>query len=206
MRPYCVGLTGGIGAGKSLVSGLFERLGAGVIDTDLIARELTMPGGIAMEAILASFGREVVAADGGLDRRAMRALVFTQPEAKAQLESILHPMIRAESARRLANSATSYVVLVVPLLVEHLAEYQYLLDRVLLVDCPEDMQIERALQRPGMDEQQLRAIMASQADRAKRRSCADDVIDNNADIASLESRVSELHTHYSHLAVRANRN
>lgn len=206
MRPYSVGLTGGIGAGKSLVSELFARHGVAVVDTDLIARELTAPGGGAMEALRASFGCGLVAADGGLDRAAMRALVFSQGEAKARLEAILHPLIRAEVERRLAVSVAPYVLLVVPLLAEHLPEYQGLIDRVLLVDCLEALQIERAQLRPGMDELQLQAIMASQASRAERRSCANDVIDNNTDIASLESRVSELHAYYSNLAAKANRN
>jgi dephospho-CoA kinase len=206
MNAFCIGLTGGIGAGKSLVSERFARLGAEVVDTDLIARELTAPGGAAMAPLLASFGPHMANSAGGLDRAAMRALAFSEAEAKSRLESILHPLIRAEALQRVAVSNAPYVLLVVPLLVEHLAEYWNLIDRLLLVDCAEALQVERALTRPGMDAQQLQAIMSSQASRAERRVCADEVIDNSADLASLDARVSELHAYYSSLAASANRN
>lgn len=194
-RPYCVALTGGVGSGKSRVAGLFAGLGAEVVDTDLIARRLTGPGGAAMAAIQAAFGPGYVAPDGGLDRARMRAAVFADPALRGRLEAILHPLIRDQAAAALAASTAAYVVLVVPLLVETGA-YGELADRVLVVDCRPARQIERVVRRDGIDAGLAAAMVAAQVDRARRLAAADDVIDNDGDPDALPARVAELHRSY----------
>ena len=196
-----VGLTGGIGSGKSAVADCFSRLGAAVVDTDAIAHELTRPGGAAMAHIRAAFGEAVVAADGSLDRAAMRRLAFSDPAARKRLEAILHPLIRAESDRRCraALTAAPYVVLVVPLLVES-GDYRRRVDRVLVVDCDDETRIGRVMSRSGLARAEVQAIMAAQAGRDERLACADDVLDNGGDLAQLQERVAELHRRYRDLA------
>jgi dephospho-CoA kinase len=196
---FIVGLTGGIGSGKSAAASLFEELGALVVDTDAIAHELTAPGGTAIEPIRKAFGEEVIASSGALDRAAMRRKVFTDPEAKARLEAILHPMIRAEADRRSAASRAPYVVLVVPLLVES-GGYRNRVLRVAVVDCPEEMQVARVMTRSGLSADEARAIMAAQVDRKDRLAAADDVIDNGGDLAALRSQVEALHRKYKEMA------
>lgn len=198
-RPFCVGLTGGIGSGKSLVARHFSDLGAHVIDTDAIARDLTRVGGVAMPLILAQFGAAMRRPDGGLDRERMRELVFADPEARRRLEAILHPRIHAEAQRQLESSRAAYVVLVVPLLVETGA-YSGLVDRVLVVDCSQAQQAERAARRDGMDPQAVARIMASQTSRAQRLAAADDVLDNSGDPDAIASQVAALHRRYLVLA------
>ena len=194
-----VGLTGGIGSGKSTVADLFAELGVPVIDTDAIAHELTAARGAAMPAIVASFGIELVAADGALDRRRMRELVFADHEAKRRLEAILHPMIRGESeARCRAASGAHYLLLVVPLLVEA-AAYRERVDRTLVVDCEEALQISRVMAR-GLTAKEVSAIMATQASRKRRLAAADDVILNNGEFADLNAQVMLLHRRYLALA------
>ena len=192
---YVVGLSGGIGSGKSAAAHLFAELGARVVDTDAIAHELTAPGGAAIEPIRSAFGKDMIAPDGSLDRAAMRRLVFEDAAAKAQLEAILHPMIRIEADARCMQSTAPYVVLVVPLLVET-AYYRGRLERVLVVDCDEETQVSRAVARSGIPAEQVRAIMAAQASRAQRLDVADDVIDNNGDLAQLREQVLRLHASY----------
>ena len=192
---YVVGLSGGIGSGKSAAAHLFAELGARVVDTDAIAHELTAPGGAAIEPIRSAFGKDMIAADGSLDRAAMRRLVFEDAAAKAQLEAILHPMIRIEADARCMQSTAPYVVLVVPLLVET-AYYRGRLERVLVVDCDEETQVSRTVARSGIPAEQVRAIMAAQASRAQRLDVADDVIDNNGDLAQLREQVLRLHASY----------
>ena len=194
-RPYIVCLTGGIGSGKSAATTRFAALGATVVDTDAIAHALTAAGGAAMPAIRDAFGAGVVAADGSLDRAAMRALAFSQPAARERLEVILHPMIRAESARRCAVAGGPYVILAVPLLIES-GSYRERCDRICVVDCPEALQIERVRARSGLDEAQIRAIMRAQASRAERLAAADDVIDNSGTLAALHARVDALDAFY----------
>jgi len=194
-RPYIIGLTGGIGSGKSAAAAHFARLGAEVVDTDLIAHGLTAPGGAAMDAIQRAFGTSMIAADGSLDRAAMRARVFSHPEAKRQLEAILHPMIRDESARQCHAATAPYVILAVPLLVES-GSYRERCDRICVVDCPEHLQLERVRTRSGLDEAQVRAIMATQASREARLAAADDVIDNSTSLEALEQQVASLHASY----------
>ena len=164
---FIVGLTGGIGSGKSAAAKLFEELGAAVVDTDAIAHELTAPGGTAIAPIRAAFGDEVVAPNGALDRAAMRRKVFTDAQAKGRLEAILHPMIRAEADRRSAAARAPYVVLVVPLLVES-GGYRSRVQRIAVVDCPEAVQVARVMSRSGLSAGEARAIMAAQVGREAR--------------------------------------
>jgi len=192
---YVVGLSGGIGSGKSAAAHLFAELGARVVDTDAIAHELTAPGGAAIEPIRSAFGKDMIAPDGSLDRAAMRRLVFGDGAAKAQLEAILHPMIRIEADARCMQSTAPYVILMIPLLVET-GYYRGRLERVLVVDCDEDTQVSRTVARSGISAEQVRAIMATQASRAQRLDVADDVVDNNGDLAQLREQVLRLHAIY----------
>ena len=200
-KPFIVGLTGGIGSGKSAVADLLAKLGAAIVDTDAIAHELTRPGGTAIPQVRAIFGNDCIAADGAMDRRKVRELVFADPAAKKRLEGFLHPMIRAESERRIAASAgrAPYAVHVVPLLVES-SDYRRRVDRVLVVDCDEALQVERVRQRSGLAEEEVRRIIAAQAPSAERLAAADDVIDNNGPFAALAPQVGALHERYVALA------
>ncbi len=195
MKPYTVGLTGGIGSGKSAVAALFARLGIAVIDTDEIAHELTRAGGAAIEPIRAAFGPGLIGADGALDRSRMRKLVFGDPAQKGKLEAILHPLIRKESSRRVESSDGAYAILVVPLLAEGGVDRSRV-QRVLVVDCSEAQQIERVMRRSGLSEKEVRDILASQATREERLAIADDVIDNRGDPEALARQVSSLNEKY----------
>ena len=197
--PFCVGVTGGIGSGKSRAAAMFGKLGAGVIDTDEISHELTGPGGSAMPAITARFSTPVTASDGSMDRAAMRKLVFANPDLRKQLEDILHPLIRTESRRRAALSTAPYVLLVVPLLLET-GGYRDLIQRVLVIDCDESLQISRTMQRSQLAESAVRSIMAAQISRQQRLTLADDVINNDRDMAHLRTQVNKLHQRYLQLA------
>ena len=199
MKPYTIGLTGGIGSGKSAVAALFAKQGIAVIDTDEIAHELTRPGGAAIEPIRAAFGAGAIGSDGALDRAKMRKLVFGNLAEKKKLEAILHPLIREESLRRGERADSAYAILVVPLLAEggiDRSRYQ----RVLVVDCTEAQQIERAMRRSGLSEGEVRDILAAQATREQRLSLADDVIDNRGAPEALERQVSRLNEKYLTLA------
>lgn len=197
---FSVGLTGGIGSGKSMVADMFAARGASVIDTDLIAHQLTAPNGGAMAAIRDAFGDAFVQASGALDRAAMRAQVFARPDLKRKLESILHPLIQAETERAAELALGSYLMFVVPLLVET-GTWKHRVSRVLAVDCPETLQVARVMQRNAMTEAQVRAIMATQVSRSERLQQADDVIVNDSDIAALEPQVDRLHRLYSEQAM-----
>ncbi|MEW5788048.1 MAG: dephospho-CoA kinase [Pseudomonadota bacterium] len=199
-RSFRIGLGGGIGSGKSAAAALFAELGATIVDTDAIAHELTGPGGRAIPPIVEAFGASILHGDGSLDRAALRARVFSDGQAKRVLEAILHPRIREEARLRCNGARGAYVVLVIPLLVEHLAEYRPLLDRIAVVDCPESLQLARAAARSGMDVEQVRAIMATQSSRQERLAIADDVITNQDDMPALARRVAELHGRYATLA------
>ncbi|MDT3737709.1 MAG: dephospho-CoA kinase [Denitratisoma sp.] len=196
---FLVGLTGGIGSGKSAAASLFEALGAAVVDTDVIAHELTAPGGAAIESIRCAFGDKVIDARGALDRAVMRLKVFADASAKARLEAILHPLIRAEADRRSAAARAPYVVLVVPLLVES-GGYRSRVRRVVVVDCPEEVQVARVMSRSGLSAEEARAIMAAQVSREQRLAVADDVIDNGGDLAALRPQVEALHRRYLEMA------
>ncbi len=199
-RPYCVGLTGGLAAGKSAVADQLARLGAEIIDTDRIARELTGPQGMALPAIVQAFGAAFLAAEGGLDRAAMRRRVFADADARRRLETILHPLILKRVRERLSHSHAPYVVLVVPLLAEVWEDYRDVVDRVLVVDCDEALQLRRVMARDGIDEGLARAMLAAQASRAARLALADDVLDNRAGWDHLTWQVQALHAHYLRLA------
>lgn len=194
-RPFCVGLTGGIGSGKSTVAGLFAELGADVVDTDVISRALTRSGGHAMPAIVAAFGARAVGPDGALDRMAMRALAFEDATVRRRLNAILHPLIHDEAMRAVAAARTPYVILVVPLLTES-AGYRDCVDRVLVVDCAEATQLARATWRDADDVSRIKAIMAAQATRAERLVIADDVVHNDGAPDSLPDQVAGLHARY----------
>jgi dephospho-CoA kinase len=198
---YVLGLTGGVGSGKSTVADLFVALGVVLVDTDAIAHELTAPGGAAMPALIEAFGAGVTTENGALDRLAMRRLVFSQAEARGRLESILHPMIRALSAERCQAATSPYVILAVPLLVES-GNYRQRCDRILVVDCPESLQIARVVARNGMTESEAQAILASQATRAQRLAIADDVLVNDGARALLDRQVGDLHAKYLQLAAK----
>ena len=197
---YRVGLTGGIGSGKSTVTALFAECGATVIDSDAISHRLTQPGGAAITAIRTAFGDGYIAADGALDRAHMRQQVFSDPAARRQLEAILHPLIRAHMLAQAGASTAPYLLLVVPLLFEA-AGYLGLVQRTLVVDCIEALQVARAMQRSRLDEQTVRAIMATQIPRAERLRRADDVIQNNGGPDTLRRQVEQLHQRY--LAISA---
>ena len=199
---FTVGLTGGIGSGKSIVAGLFAKRGVAVIDTDEIAHELTRPGGEAIAAIRTAFGASSIGADGGLDRDRMRKLVFGDAAARKSLEGILHPLIRKESARRRARARSPYAILVVPLLVEGGVDRSRY-SRVLVVDCTEAQQVERAMRRSGLSEKEVRAILAAQATREQRLARADDVIGNSGTPGALERQVSHLDEKYLTLAAQS---
>ena len=204
-KVYCIGLTGGIGSGKSTVADRFAELGAAVIDTDVIAHELTGPDGRAMPAIIATFGSEIINSTGAMDRAAMRDRVFADPEARRTLEAILHPMIRAESALRLQAVTAPYALLVVPLLVENLASYQHLLNCIAVVDSEESQQIARIASRSGLSKEQAKSILAAQASQASRLQIADDLIENRGDIMALDHQIQRLHHKYLKQATAASR-
>lgn len=199
MSACVVGLTGGIGSGKTTVANLFVEHGIELVDTDAIAHELTAPGGAAMPALIAEFGPEVATAEGALDRTAMRQRVFTDPSARARLEAILHPLIRQLSAERCLAARSPYVILAVPLLVES-GTYRERCDRIVAVDCPEARQIERVMARNKMSADEVRAIMAAQATRQQRLAVADDVVMNDTDLAALYAQVNALHQKYLQLS------
>lgn len=196
---FSVGLTGGIGSGKTTVANMFAARGAAVIDTDHIAHALTRPGGIAIPAIAKQFGEDFIASTGALDRARMRAAVFSDPTAKQRLEAILHPLIRSECDKEAQQAQGPYLILAVPLLVES-KNWKQRVSRVLVVDCPEQQQIVRVMDRNGLSEEQVRAIMANQATREQRLAAADDVITNTGDTAALEPQVERLHALYCELA------
>ena len=193
--PPVVGLTGGIGSGKSTVADLFSQRGVTVIDTDDIARELTGVQGAALPEIIAAFGAAMVLPQGGLDRSAMRRQVFADASAKARLEAILHPKIRQESRRRCQAATSIYVLLAVPLLVET-GVWQQEVRRILVVDCDEATQIARVKARNALSATEVRAIMVTQATRRARLAVADDVILNNDRLEALEPQVQALHQRY----------
>jgi dephospho-CoA kinase len=198
MQPFRVALTGGIASGKSTVADLFAALGVPVIDTDVIAREVVEPGQPALAAITAAFGPEVLDAEGRLDRRRMRAQIFADPDARRRLEAILHPAIRAEMERQSRAAGGAYQVLVIPLLAE--GGRRDHVDRVLLVDVPEALQVERLMTRDGVSREQAQASLAAQARRTARLALADDVVRNTGHVEDLREQLAALHENYLQLA------
>lgn len=201
MSAFVVGLTGGIGSGKSTVANLFVELGAALVDTDAIAHELTGRGGGAMPALIEAFGPEVADGCGALDRAAMRRRVFADSAAKAQLEGILHPQIRELADARCRVAESPYVILAVPLLIES-GTYRERCQRIVVVDCPESLQVARVMARSGLVAAEVEAIMAAQATRSERLRAADDVVINDHDLANLQPQVFRLHRKYLALAAK----
>ena len=199
MSDFVVGLTGGIGSGKSTVADLFVELGAALVDTDAIAHELTGPQGGAMPGLIEAFGPEIVDAHGALDRAAMRRRVFADAAAKARLEGILHPQIRALADARCRAAESPYVILAVPLLIES-GTYRERCQRIVVVDCPENLQVARVMARSGLTAAEVEAIMAAQVSRSERLRAADDVVLNDHDLANLQPQVFRLHRKYLALA------
>ena len=193
--PLVIGLTGGIGSGKTSAAKFFTTVGTDVIDTDKIARELTQPQGAAISSIQKSFGKNFITANGELDRKKMRDLVFSDGTSRRQLEAILHPLIRTETARLTTLASSPYIVIVVPLLLET-GGYREKVQRILVVDCNEEIQAARAIIRSGLNEQEVHAIMTTQISRQERLKQADDVIVNDMDILHLQKQVEILHRKY----------
>jgi dephospho-CoA kinase len=193
-RVYRVGLTGGVASGKSSVSKLFRALGVPIIDTDELARDVVEPGQPSLERLVERFGSSILTADGHLDRPALRTIVFSDPLARADLEALTHPAIGAAAEARSAASGGPYQILVIPLLVEKNIGSQ--LDRVLLVDCDEELQIQRLCARDGATLAEARAILNAQASRKARLGAAHDVISNDGAMSQLQPQVSALHARY----------
>lgn len=196
-----VGLTGGIGSGKSEVSRRFERLGITVVDADLVARQVVEPGQPALAQIAAHFGTDILNSDKSLNRALLRQRIFSNPSEKSWLENLLHPIIRTETLSQLAQSKSPYSILSSPLLLE--TSQHELVDRILVVDADENTQISRATQRDNNSAEQIEKIMATQLNRSQRRAQADDIIDNQGDIAELDKQVQQLHQRYLTLAQAA---
>lgn len=193
--PLVVGLTGGIGSGKTSAAKFFTSVGVDVIDTDKIARNLTQSQGSAIPSIQKSFGKNFITANGALDRKKMRDLIFSNDASRRLLEAILHPLIRTEAARLTALASSPYIVIVVPLLFET-DDYREKITRILVVDCNEENQVARAIIRSGLNEQEVHAIMATQISRQERLKQADDVIVNDMDLFHLQKQVEILHQKY----------
>jgi len=200
-RPFRVGLTGGIASGKSTASKFFSALGVPIIDTDQVARDVVEPGQPPLEQLVARFGTSILTPDGHLDRPALRNFVFSDPKARADLEALTHPAIGAAVEARSAIAGGPYQILVPPLLVEKSLGSQ--LDRVLVVDCDEQLQIKRLETRDGSTLEQARAILNAQTSRAARLKAAHDIIKNEGDMSAVRDQVAELHTKYLELARQA---
>jgi dephospho-CoA kinase len=193
-----VGLTGGIASGKSIVANMFAKLGAGIVDTDLVAREVVAPGEPGLAAVTNAFGNEVLLRSGELDRAALRRIVFADEAKRRQLEALLHPLIRARTRERLAVLSTPYALVAVPLLVE--TSFGELVDRVLVVDCPEPLQLERLMRRDAIPRPEALAMVRAQTDRATRLRAAHDVVDNGGTTEATQRQVELLHRRYLELA------
>ncbi|MCG8707473.1 dephospho-CoA kinase [Brenneria sp. 4F2] len=198
---YIVALTGGIGSGKSTVADEFAKFGVTIIDADIIARQVVEPGKPALDAIERRFGDSILNADGSLNRAALRQKIFSSPEGKQWVNNLLHPLIHAETLSQIQASSASYVLWVVPLLIEN--NLQQHAQRVLVVDVNRDTQLERTLARDGVSREQAENILAAQASRERRLAYADDIIDNNRSQRELASGVARLHQRYLELAASA---
>jgi dephospho-CoA kinase len=189
-----IGLTGGIGSGKSTVADMFAGLGVPIIDMDRIARQIVEPGRPALKQITQTFGKDLIEPDGQLNRQRLSAIIFDSAEKRHQLEAILHPIIRQETEHQLAKLEAPYCIVVIPLLLE--SGLHSLIDRVLVVDVPESLQISRTMQRDGMSATQAEKILAAQVDRQSRLSAADDIINNNGELSELRHQVEHLDQQY----------
>lgn len=197
-RPYLVGLTGGIGSGKSTISRLLTQHGVEVIDADEVSRDLVTPGSPALTALVARFGKHILNADGTLIRERLRGVIFTDPEAKHWVEQLLHPLIRAAIIERINRSSSPWLLLVAPLLLETDA-YEFV-DRVLVVDIPEAVQLSRTMLRDNATKDEVTRIMQSQLARGKRLAAADDIVDNTGDTLQLQEKLLRLKQRYEELA------
>jgi dephospho-CoA kinase len=198
MSKFIVGLTGGIGSGKTAASDYFASLGITIVDADVVARLVVEPGQKALNDIQAHFGDDVINIDGTLNRRALRDIVFADDASRKVLESITHPAIAAEIIRQLNAAQSAYAILVSPLLLE--TSQHQLVQRILLIDVPEVIQIERTSQRDEVDQQQVKAIIAAQMSRAEKREKADDIVINDGSLAELQQQLDQLHSNYIELA------
>ncbi|MDC8444384.1 MAG: dephospho-CoA kinase [Nitrosomonas sp.] len=190
-----IGLTGGIGCGKSSACKIFTELGADIVDTDQISHQLTQHNGAAIPMIRSQFGEEYITADGALDRTKMRRLVFADNNCRFKLEALLHPLILEIATERILHSKSPYVILAVPLLLET-NDYSHLINRILVVDCDEQLQIMRTVTRSHLGVEEIKAIMAVQLNRRQRLERADDIIVNNGDIHCLREQVVRMHRNY----------
>ena len=196
---FSIGLTGGIGSGKTFISDIFASLGATIVDADVISRGLTVPGGEGIEPIRQQFGDAYITAEGTLDRAKMREHVFQNPEARLQLESILHPLIRDICFREASEATGDYVIFANPLLLDQ-PIWKDMGTRILVVDCPEELQVQRVIKRSGLTAEQAKAIIAAQTTRQHRLSKADDVIVNDRDADTIRQEIEKLHADYCALA------
>ena len=196
-RPLQVGLTGGIGSGKTTVRNFFDGLGAPTIDADEISHRITKPGQAAFDEVAARFGKECLDDTGNLDRKRLRALIFSEPGLKKELEAIIHPRVRAEIRTFTESVDYPYCIICIPLLLETGAQSR--VDRVLVVDAPEELQVARVSRRDNADERQTRSIIRSQAGRAQRLQAAHDIIVNDGNISDLKAQVESLHERYMNL-------
>jgi dephospho-CoA kinase len=198
MRPFCIGLTGGIGSGKSSVTDIFSGFGVAVIDADMISHEVVQAGQPALQTIAEAFGADVIGEDGQLRRAHLRSLIFDDLPARRQLEAIIHPLVHSEIARRVNQVTFPYCIVSSPLLLESSSAYD--IDRILVVDAPEPLQIERASRRDKSQQEEIKKIIASQISRQARLDAADDVIVNDKDLYYLEEQVKTLHKKYLEIA------
>ncbi|MEE8249137.1 MAG: dephospho-CoA kinase [Gammaproteobacteria bacterium] len=199
---FRVGLTGGIASGKTTVAALFTDLGAGLVDTDRVAREVVAAGEPGLEAIVEAFGADILLDSGDLNRSALRAIVFGDPDERRKLEALLHPLIRARTLAQLEALEAPYAVVVVPLLVE--TDFAQFVDRVLVVDCPRELQLERLVRRDQISAADAEAILAAQVDRETRSAHADDILDGSQSLPMTRERVGILHTDYLRRAADSN--
>lgn len=193
-----IGLTGGIGSGKSTIAELFAAMGAPIIDMDQIARQVVEPGQPGLTEITQEFGTDILDVEGRLDRRRLRELIFDSADKRRRLEAMLHPLIRQETKRQLAKLDSAYCIVVIPLLLE--SHQQSLVDRILVVDVPENLQISRTMKRDDISATAVQKILAAQTNRQTRLAAADDIIDNTLDLAQVRDRVAELDNLYRELA------
>lgn len=198
MSDYVVGLTGGIGSGKTTVANIFHELGVQSVDADLVAREVVMPGEPALDAIVQHFGQAILHPDGQLDRAALRARIFANEAEKQWLNQLLHPQIRQRLLQQLQSCTTSYALLIAPLLLEN--KLQIYTDRVLVVDIPEELQLSRTVQRDQVTPEQVRNILSSQLARAERLALADDILLNTIPVSELKPQIQQLHLSYQQFA------
>ena len=198
---YILGLTGGIGSGKTTVANLFAELGIELVDADLIAREIVQPGEPALQQIVEHFGATILQTDGSLDRAKLRQIIFATPAERSWLEQLTHPLIRQRIQQRLDQADSDYAILVSPLLLE--TDQHLLCDHILVIDLPETLQVARTVQRDGNSEKQVNAILKAQCSRAQRFELADSVIDNSQSPQTLKAQIKQLDLKFRALALRA---